>query len=205
MIEVELKAGLSLEAERRLRGKVQAMEFQGIVPCWDVYYDTGGLDLLQNAVFVRVRDNSQLQFKFNESADPAHVQSLERVFRLVPDQAQAEEMNALFARFLPFWHAAPDFETARVTNRLIELAHIRNRREVYTGNGIHLSIDHVEGLGDFLEVEVQCEERAEAEKAVAVLQAFLAELDVQPLSVGYVELWLRVHNPQAYQLGRYHL
>src|SRR5258707_12343169 len=70
---------------------------------------------------------------------------------------------------------------------------------------VHLSIDHVEGLGDFLEVEMQCEEDADTSEALALLHKFIAGLDLQHIKVGYVELWLRIHNPQAYQLGKYRL
>lgn len=204
MIEVELKCELFPEALRKLREKLQFMTFHGVVQSLDRYYDTIKFDLLQQAVFVRVRNNSQLQFKYNEGHDVAHVQSLERVFLLPQENAQqVEEMNALFTRFLPSWHAESDFEVARAANGLVELAHIGNRREVYTSDDMQISVDHVEDLGDFLEVELQCEEGSDTSKALVELHSFISELGVQPVEIGYVEMWLRVHNPQAYQLGKY--
>jgi len=99
LIEVELKCELLPEAVPRLKEKIRYLKFHGVVQILDRYYDTSGFDLLQQAVFVRVRNNSQLQFKYNERRDEAHVQSLERVFPLLPETAQqVEEMNALFAR-----------------------------------------------------------------------------------------------------------
>jgi adenylate cyclase class IV len=62
----------------------------------------------------------------------------------------------------------------------------------------------VEGLGDFLEVETHCEEDADTGEARERLQAFVSDLQVQHINVGYVELWLARHNPAAYQAGRYH-
>ncbi len=206
MIEVELKCELFPEALSKLKEKIRYLQFHGVVQSLDRYYDTSGFDLLQQAVFVRVRNNSQLQFKYNEGRDEAHVQSLERVFPLPPETAQqVEEMNALFARFSPTWHAEPDFEVARATNGLIELAQIKKIREVYSNDEIRMSIDHVAGLGDYLEVELQCEEGADTSKALAKLRTFVSELSTQPVNIGYVEMWLRVHNPQVYQLGRYRL
>jgi adenylate cyclase, class 2 len=206
VIEVELKCELFPAAQRKLREKLQFMTFHGVVQSLDKYYDTIKFDLLQQAVFVRVRNNSQLQFKYNESHDVAHVQSLERVFPLPPETAQqVEEMNALFTRFIPPWHAESDFEVARVSNGLVELAHIGNRREVYMSDDMQISIDQVEDLGDFLEVELQCEEESDTSKALAELHSFISGLGVQPIEIGYVEMWLRVHNPQAYQLGKYRL
>jgi adenylate cyclase class IV len=206
LIEVELKCELFPEALRKLRDKLQFMTFHGVVQSLDRYYDTIKFDLLQQAVFVRVRNNSQLQFKYNEGHDLAHVQSVECAFPLVPATIQqVEEMNALFTRFLPEWHTESDFETASIANRLVEIAQIKNRREVYTNDDMQVSVDYVEGLGDFLEVELQYEEGADTGKALAKLHTFISEFGVQPVSIGYVEMWLRVHNPQAYQLGRYRL
>lgn len=204
MIEVELKYELSAELLPKLRERLQTMTFKGIVHNLDRYYDTARFDLLQQAVFVRVRNDLQLEFKFNETADIAHFQSTERVFALFPD-ANAEKMNALFTRFLPEWAASSSFSEAVTKNNLIELARINNTREGYVDGAIHLSIDHVEGLGDFLEVEMQYEEDADTSEALALLRNFLADLDAEQIKVGYVELWLRIHNPQTYQLGKYQL
>jgi len=68
-----------------------------------------------------------------------------------------------------------------------------------------MSIDHVAGLGDYLEVELPCEEGADTSEALAKLRSFVTELGTQPVNIGYVEMWLRVHNPLVYQLGKYRL
>src|SRR5260370_42620512 len=126
------------------------MTFDGTAHNIDRYYDTPRFDLLQQAVFVRVRNDYQLEFKFNEQGETAHRQSTERVFSLFPDPSTREKMNALFTRFLPHWSASSNFSAAVTKNNLTELACINNKIEVYIGEGINLSIDHVEGLGDFL-------------------------------------------------------
>ena len=181
------------------------MTFAGTAHNVDRYYDTPRFDLLQQAVFVRVRNDHQLEFKFNEQGETAHRQSTERVFSLFPDPSTLEKMNALFTRFLPHWSTSSNFSEAITKNNLTELACITNTREIYVDGAIHLSIDHVEALGDFLEVEMQCEEDADTSEALALLHKFIAGLDLQHIKVGYVELWLRIHNPQAYQLGKYRL
>ena len=205
MIEVELKGELFPELLPKLRERLQHMTFGSKAHNVDRYYDTPQFDLLRQAVFVRVRNDHQLEFKFNEKGEKAHLQSTERVFSLFPDPNMREKMNALFTRFLPHWSASSNFSEAITKNNLTELARINNTREVYVDEVIHLSIDHVEGLGDFLEVEMQCEEDADTSEALALLHKFLADLDVEHIRVGYVELWLRIHNPRAYQLGKYHL
>ena len=204
MIEVELKCALFPQLLPKLRERLQHMMFDGIVHNVDRYYDTPRFDLLQQAVFVRVRNEHRLEFKFNEKSEKAHRQSTEHVFSLLPDPNAREKMNALFTRFLPNWSASSNFSEAVTKNNLTELACINNTREVYVDDRLHLSIDHVEGLGDFLEVEMQCEEDGDTSEALALLHKFIADLDLQHISVGYVELWLRMHNPPAYQLGKYH-
>ena len=205
MIEVELKCELFPELLPKLQERLQHMTFYGIAHNVDRYYDTPRFDLLQQAVFVRVRNEHQLVFKFNEKSERAHRQSTERVFSLLPDPSAREKMNALFTRFLPNWSISSNLSEAVTKNNLTELACINNTREVYRDELVRLSIDHVDGLGDFLEVEVQCEEDADTSEALALLHKFLADLDVKHIRVGYVELWLYMHNPPAYQLGKYRL
>jgi adenylate cyclase, class 2 len=64
-------------------------------------------------------------------------------------------------------------------------------------------VDHVEGLGDFLEIETQCEVESEIPRAIERVQAFAAGVEARQVHVGYVELWLQKHLPRAYRLGKY--
>src|SRR5215469_5958734 len=184
MIEVELKCELSPKVLPKLQERLQHMTFDGTAHNRDKYYDTPQFDLLQQAVFVRVRNDQQLEFKFNEQGETAHRQSTERVFSLFPDPGTGEKMNALFTRFLPHWSASSNFSEAVTKNNLTELAYINNTRAVYVAGAVHLSIDHVEGLGDFLEVEMQCEEGADTSETLALLHKFIADLDLQHIKVG---------------------
>jgi adenylate cyclase class 2 len=205
LIEIELKCELSPQLLEKVRQKIQGMQFRGTVYNHDIYYDTPTWDLLRRAVFVRVRNNQKIEFKFNEDASQEHQQALERIFPLQTSSFDLDRLNSLFAYFLPTWTPATSFEDALTKNNLIQLVSVNNTREVYANEHIDLSIDHVKGLGDFLEVETQCEENGDTTEAQARLQAFVADLHVQHIKVGYVELWLHKHNPEAYQVGRYHL
>lgn len=205
MIEVELKCKLSPELLARLQEKLHEMHFEGTVHNVDVYYDTPQYNLLQQAVFLRVRNGQRVEFKFNEKKDREHGTSTERSFSLTPDADKAAIMNTLFARFLPDWTPTTHVQQAILTNGLVELARIDNRRDAYAGSNIYVSIDHVRELGDFLEVETRGEEGEDSNQAIARLQHFVSALNVQHIKVGYVELWLLAHNPRAYELGHYHL
>jgi len=204
VIEVELKFELLPTSWPQLKEQLQTMQLARRLRNSDTYYDTPGFDLLSQAVFVRVRNHLQLEFKFNEQAAPAHIQSTERVFSLMPELRQAEEMNALFSRFLPQWRSADTVEEALRQNGLIELAHIENRRAQYTYENLVICVDQVEGLGDFVEIETQCEEGSDTQQAVGRVQDFAAGFAARQVRVGYVELWLQKHHPQAYRRGKYH-
>ncbi len=205
MIEVELKCEILPAAWFRLREHLRSMQLTRTIKNSDIYYDTVAFNFLRQAVFVRIRNQSRLEFKFNEQADTTHVQSTERDFALEPAPEQGKKMNELFSRFLPTWEEAPTVATALRRNNLHELAYINNMRQQYRADDMLLCVDHVEGLGDFLEVEIQCEEDTDTSQALSRLQHFIADLALQPLPVGYVELWLRLHHPQIYQQGKYQL
>jgi adenylate cyclase class IV len=205
MIEIELKCELSPELLEQVHRKVREMEFLGTGHNHDIYYDTPTWDLLRRAIFVRVRNGRQLEFKYNEAIDPEHRQANERVFPLPSSPAEIDRMNALFSSFLPAWRSASSFEEARQLNDLSELVTIDNTRQAYASEHIAVSIDHVEGLGDFLEIETNCEEGTDTSQAEARLHTFVSNLPVQHIRVGYVELWLAKHNPAAYEVGQYHL
>ena len=205
MIEIELKCELSPRLLESVREKTQGMQFNGTRRNQDMYYDTPTWDLLRRGVFVRVRNTHRVEFKFNEDLSQEHGQVSERVFPLQASPAETDKMNTLFGYFLATWIPAASFEEARQKNGLIELVSIDNTREEYASEDIILSIDHVEGLGEFLEVETHCEEGADSSQAQARLQAFVSGLNVQHIKVGYVELLLYKYNPEAYSAGRYHL
>jgi adenylate cyclase class IV len=205
MIEVELKFALTSYAYLQIQEQLSQMQRGFASRNLDRYYDTEQLDLLRQAVFVRVRNQQRLEFKFNEQRALAHTQSTERAFSLAPEPVQAFAMNTLFARFLPHWHPAHTVVEALHQNRLTKLAQIENNRLEYRYDDLLICLDHVEGLGDFLEIEAQCKEGSATDQAEARIRRVAARFSAQPLRVGYVELWLQKHAPYAYQKGVYHV
>jgi adenylate cyclase class IV len=203
MIEVEVKFELLPKAWSQFKEHFAAMQFVRRVRNSDIYYDTPRFDLLRQAVFVRVRNQQWLEFKFNAQAAPTHIQSTERSFALNLHPSQAEEMHALFARFLPRWCAAAAPEEALHCNGLRELARIENHRTQYSYENLIICVDQVEGLGNFVEIEMQCEEDSDIQQAIARVQDLAAGFAARQVRVGYVELWLQRYHPQAYRLGKY--
>ncbi|MEO6890608.1 MAG: CYTH domain-containing protein [Ktedonobacteraceae bacterium] len=204
MIEVEKTCVLSAESRDRLHEKLRGMTHQGVVQQTDSYYDTPAWDLLRQAVFVRVRNMSTLQIKFDEEgSDKHHVECVERAFSV--EGPLPEEAHALLQRFLPYWRPAASFSEAVAVNHLEEFVCLHKTRFIYTDDTLIVALDHVEGLGDFVEVEIQCEEGQDTSQARVILEAFVSTLNAEPLKAGYTELWLRQHQPEVYQCGQYHL
>jgi len=203
MIEVELTCSLTPEGLPKLHEKLRGMTPQGVTQQTDMYYDTPIWDLLRQAVFVRVRNKSHLQVKFDEEgSDKKHVECVERTFSLEgPLPAEAHD---LLVRFLPNWRAAATFPEAVTENSLVELVCLRKTRSTYSDGRVIVALDHVEGLGNFVEVEIQCEEGEDTSQARAVLERFVQDIPAVPLKAGYTELWLQRHNPAAYQCGQYY-
>jgi adenylate cyclase class IV len=133
VIEIELKCELSPQLLERVREKIHGMQFRGRIRNTDIYYDTPTWDLLRRAVFVRVRNNRKVEFKFNEDITQEHGQVNERVFPIQASPTEIDKMNTLFAYFLPSWVAASSIEDAIKKNGLIELTCIDNTREEYVG------------------------------------------------------------------------
>lgn len=208
MIEVELKFEVSPQDRAQLEAKLDRLpgvRRRGQIVNDDRYFDTADLACLQQAVFMRIRNHEQFEVKFHDQADPAHTHSTERTFPLKAEPSLMREINALCARFIPGWHAAETIEEAMRDNGLVEYAQIVNRRTQYAYDAMSLSVDEVEGLGNFFEVETACEEGAEVEQSLARLRAFVADLafpDLRPVWTGYVEQWLQRYRPQIAYLTK---
>lgn len=209
MIEVELKFEIAPGSSAQLERTIVALPAARLLSRsenTDVYYDTTHFDCLRQAMFIRIRNHTRLEIKYHESADPLHTHSTERVFPLQASPDQLAELNALCSRFIVGWRAAGDIAEAICINGLTAFASIEKRRTQYACENIVLCIDQVKDLGDFFEIETQRAEEAQADQASAELNRFVAALAfpyLEPVQVGYVELWLRRYLPEAYRLGKY--
>ncbi|HEV2583230.1 MAG TPA: CYTH domain-containing protein [Ktedonobacteraceae bacterium] len=206
MIEVELKFEVPTASRALFQAELENLpkvRWFGQIYNSDSYYDTANFDCLQQAVFIRVRNHEQLEMKFHDRADPGHTHSTERSFLL--ESPRMKEINLLCSRFISRWQAANSIEEAFRINGLMEYVHIANKRTQYEHGNLMLSVDDVEGLGNFFEIETACEEGTEIEQALTRLRGFVSDFAfpaLRPVKTGYVEQWLRLHNPQVYQLRK---
>jgi len=209
MIEIEMKFAVSAGEVALLQNKILALPFvRPFEPVTndDVYYDTANFDCFRQAVFVRIRNHQHLEVKFHDHTDPMHEHASERVFPLDADASLMWGMNSLLARFLPRWQEAQTIEQGIALNGLTKFVQIQNHRTRYRYQDVTLCIDRVEGLGDFFEIEILCTKEIDIALSIDKLQAFVAFLAFSHLNlvkIGYVELWLKLHCPQVYLLGKY--
>ncbi len=97
--------------------------------------------------------------------------------------------------------------------RIIVLAPILKKRKTYKINdSITMVLDEIEDLGYFLEIEYDVEQESiteeEGKKYEDILISVLKENKLlqeenKKVSIGYVELYLKEHNIEAYHLGLY--
>jgi adenylate cyclase class IV len=209
MIEVEVRSLLTPAIAVRLQEKLASISVSEVKSSQDVYYDTSQFDLLRHrqVVFVRLRESSLLQFKFDEgSIFQERIACIEREFA-VSEDSFPEKAHHLFRVFLPTWQTAATWEQAIACNNLVELARIEKRRSVYINGSLIISLDQVEGLGNFVEIERRCQEGADIRAAEEHVHTFLAEIGGTSLKAGYLELWLYKNNATAYQFvpTRFHV
>lgn len=200
MIEVEVRSQLLPDIAAKLTARLETMHLREEKASQDVYYDTPQFDLLRHrqSVFVRIREGRLLQFKFDEDSQQ-RIACIEREFLIQPDLLP-ETAQTLFQTFLPTWRQAVSWEQAVTKNQLVELARIEKQRSVYIDGPLIISIDHVEGLGSFVEIERNCEEGSDTQVAEKHVHTFLGEIGGISLKAGYFEMWLYRHNQPAYQL-----
>lgn len=89
---------------------------------------------------------------------------------------------------------APDALRATLAMAYGELARVRKHRTLYLAGRTRIHLDRVEGLGDFLELEVVLEDREPVEAGVREARMLMERLGVQPSQLiegSYVDLGMK--------------
>ena len=166
----------------------------------DVYYDRPDHALYRKGVFIRVRDNEVLDIKYNPNTDDTrHLVCNETRF---PFPMSAKNLHQLtgFLSGVGLAGEARDFENFESLANSFDISpwvEIQKDRTVYDLKDAEVCIDEVNGLGQYVEIEVIDPESND--KYVE----WAAKNGLSHLAVGYVELYLRKHDFSTYMLGRY--
>ena len=108
------------------------------------------------------------------------------IFYRRPDQAGPKE-----SFFLISPTSSPDTLREALTLAYGQAGRVLKRRTLYLAGRTRIHLDRVEGLGDFLELEVVMAEGEPTEDGVAVAHDLLAKLGIAPgqlVTVAYVDL-----------------
>ncbi|WP_456487313.1 class IV adenylate cyclase [Candidatus Alkanophaga liquidiphilum] len=168
MFEVEVKARIGEETKGLIRARCSFLREERHV---DIYFDAPHRRLAESGEVLRLRQvNERAMLTYKKGRADADV----RVREELEVSVESGDAVAKILKKMGF----------RV------LAEIRKRREVFEFNGCHVSLDDVEGLGEFLEVEVKSEDVSSAKKRILAL---LQELGVSIAAVEkrpYIQLYL---------------
>jgi len=153
--------------------------------------------LFENGIFVRIRNQTVFEIKYNADLnDFSHMSCEEYNFDWPLSTNNAELVAEFLSQFIPNMNAL-DPSDVMGSFGLQELVTIRKTRKTYAEEGLRVFIDDVEGLGTFVEIEA-----IEAGKFRAIAE-FCETVGLHHIPTGYVELYLRQHKFDLYQRGRY--
>lgn len=206
-LEVELKFIVLNETQviKYLAQKKFVFE-KGIV---DVYLDTKQADLFKRGIFIRVRNQQKLDFKFNAAhfehhgRNNVHDHCDEYSFTLPLTKNMVPKINQV-CRLLDLQEIKmPEIKDLKEKNQLMDSMVIDKKRQVYRDELFEYSFDQVKGLGTYLEIENLDPKVESVEKMTRLMLARLESLKLKHVNVGYNELFWRKHDPVIYRQGLY--
>lgn len=198
MIEIELKFELKDKINIDItKEKSKMVE--------DIYYDTKDYKLLRKGNFLRIRNGNQLDFKLSAN-DLTHLYCKETNYEL--DNSNIKEINDVLNSL------GVDANLKTIDDlfaNLVVLAPIKKKRYSKTlEENVVMVLDEVDDLGNFLEIEYDLDKDTvdDSDYYKNLLIDILKKHNIyndsfREVHIGYVELYLKKHNIEAYKLGLY--
>lgn len=206
-IEIELKYQVLDEAQ--IREFLKEITFVNAKRIVDIYLDTKDGDLYKKGIFIRVRDNKTLDFKYN-LADfqnlkkvSMHEQCDEYSFPLPLTDGSLKTINQNCRILGLIEISKPDLGELKLRNNLIESVIIDKIRQKFKNEGFEYSFDNVKGLGRFLEIEAEGQEGQDFEEIKKRIREKVKNLKLKLITTGYNEVYWRKYNFDLYLQGRY--
>ena len=168
MFEVEVKARIGEETRRLVRARCRFLREERHV---DIYFDAPHRRLADSGEVLRLRQ-----------IDGRAVLTYKKK-RVNADVRVREEIEV---------HVGNGDAAAEILKRLgfRVLAEIRKRREIFELGDCQISLDDVEGLGEFLEVELKSENVSDAKSRILALLRELGISDDAVEKRPYIQLYL---------------
>ena len=206
-IEVELKFQVmdSFRSEK-FTEKLRFVEEKRIV---DIYLDTGKGDLYKKGVFLRVRDDKRLDFKFNladfqnQNELSRHEHCNEFSFSIPLPKDSVSSINEICQILNLGKIKNPNLKELKVKNNLINSMIIDKIRQIYNDGTFEYSLDNVKGLGKFIEIEFLASPEDNLDKIKKEMRTKFKNLNLKLITTGYNEVYWRKNNFDLYLQGRY--
>lgn len=209
MIEFELKYQLSDN-----HNSICNLELLSQKKDRDIYFDTVDSVLIRNGNFLRVRNDSVLDFKV-DLGDDSHLYVDETSFEVNQIAKCGDDILTILRRI----GIEPKYKFENMDEFIescgfVRIAKIIKERKKYKfEDNINIFFDLVEDLGFFLEAEIilndifddyMANEIKENIERKLVDANLICKSDIN-ISVGYVELYLLKYNKSIYDLGKFKL
>lgn len=206
-IEVELKFQILNNDE--IKEFAKTLRFMTEKRIIDIYLDTKEGNLYKKGIFIRIRNNKKLDFKFNldalknQNIINKHEHCDELSFPLPLPQDSVEPINKICRTLNLEEISAPTVEDLKNKNNLIDSVVIDKIRKDYTDEKFNYSLDNVDKLGEFIEIEFMASKEDDIEKAKNEMRKKLKNLKLKLITAGYNEVYCRKNNFDLYLQGRY--
>jgi len=205
-IEIELR--YEVLDESQLESFKEPLKFLSTKRIVDVYYDTEDADLLKLGIYIRVRDNKSIDFKFNKACLQDITLDLqayceEHTFAYPLSEHDLERFNKLSSELGLKPVETANFNNFIAINALIDHRTVDKERSSYKAGNFVITIDYVKNLGAFLEIELMAANTENISEIKKSMEEILLPLSLKPLKTGYDSMLLRKYNFQQYLQGRF--
>lgn len=206
-IEVELKFQILDEDE--MEEFARSLNFINEKRVIDTYLDTEEGNLYKRGIFIRIRNGNQIDFKFNLDALKnkneinRHEHCDELSFPLPLPQNSVAPINKICEILGLKGIIEPNIEELKTKNNLIDSVIIDKIRKDYTDKKFNYSLDKVDKLGKFIEIEFMASKDDDIEKVKDEMRDKLKNLKLKLITAGYTEVYWHKFNFNLYLQGRY--
>ena len=206
-IEIELK--YQIKDENQIQEFLKKITFVGKKRIVDTYLDTKDGDLYKKGIFIRVRDNKILDFKYNleDFRNLNQVSSHEQCdeyslpLPLTNDSIKVINKNCKILGLVGI--SNPDLEEFKIKNNLINSVVIDKIREKFRDGEFEYSFDDVKRLGKFFEIEKEGKEGENFKEVKREIRERVKDLKLKLITAGYCEAYWRKYDFDLYLQGRY--
>ncbi len=205
-IEIELR--YEVLDQQALTSFLQHLDFSETKQIVDIYLDTYDAQLYKRGIYIRLRNNKKIDIKFNRACledSKLEQQSYceEYSFQLPWQQSDVDKINQLSRELGLQEIETPSPEEYKMVNNLIKHVTVDKMRSLYKIEDFLISVDVVNGLGTFLEIEIMASNINDLDLIKNRMLEILKELQLMPLKTGYSALLLKKQNFKQYVQGRF--